>query len=76
VSELIGNVIVTVAIAASACYAVWNLGPRGWRERLRVRLARYVPALRLYSLGPSGPTGTASGGCPTCGNCGAPSKKG
>ena len=70
-SALSGKFVVAVAILASACYAAWNLGPRVWRERLRAKLARYIPALRLYSMGPAG-LKTNAGGCSTCGTCGTP----
>jgi len=68
-SVVIGNAIVIVAVAASTFYAVWRLGPRSLRERMRVRLARYIPMMRLY---PDFMRKGSAGGCSDCGTC-APS---
>ena len=54
-SELLANSIVIIAIAVSAGYAVWRLGPRKMRDALRARLN-----LRDSSSG---------SGCDACGGC-------
>jgi hypothetical protein len=65
-STWIANAIVVLAVFISACYAIWSLSPRTFRERLRVRLARYLPMLRLY---PNLKDAGSVGGCPGCGDC-------
>jgi hypothetical protein len=42
-SALLANSIVVIAIVASACYAVWRLGPRKMRDALRTRLRTALP---------------------------------
>ena len=76
-SAWISNSFVALAVLASAVYAAWFLAPKAWRERLRVRLARHIPMLRLYGhLGPQFASGrkpvAGLGGCPDCGTCEPP----
>jgi hypothetical protein len=66
-SDVLGNSIVVIAIAVSACYAVWRLGPRNMRDALRMRLRTALP--RVFGNLTDGSSGS---GCDACGGGCAP----
>jgi hypothetical protein len=61
-STILANSIVAIAIVASACYAVWRLGPRKMRDALRTRLRTALPRV-FGSLNDS----SSGSGCDACG---------
>jgi hypothetical protein len=63
-SAILANSIVVIAILASACYAVWRLGPRKMRDALRMRLRTTLPRV-FGNLKESSP----GSGCDACGGC-------
>ena len=65
-SDVIANAVVILAIALSACYAVWRLGPRKMRDSVRMRLRKALPAV-FGNLSDS--SGSA---CDACGSGCAP----
>ena len=65
-SGVLSNSIVIIAIVVSAGYAVWRLGPRKWRARLRTTLPRVFGNLSDTSSG---------GACDACGGGCAPTTK-
>ena len=65
-SDVIANAVVIIAIAVSACYAVWRLGPRKMRDGVRLRLRKALPGV-FGNLGDS--SGSA---CDACGGGCAP----
>jgi hypothetical protein len=67
-NEVLANSIVVIAIAMSACYAVWRLGPRKMHDALRTRLRTTLPSV-------FGNLSSSSGsGCDACAGC-APTTK-
>ena len=63
-SAVLANSIVVIAIVASACYAVWRLGPRKMRDALRTRLRTALPRV-FGNLNDS----SSGSGCDACGGC-------
>jgi hypothetical protein len=63
-SAILANSIVVIAILASACYAVWRLGPRKMRDALRMRLRTTLP--RVFGKLNESSSGS---GCDACGGC-------
>jgi hypothetical protein len=63
-SAILANSIVVIAILASACYAVWRLGPRKMRDTLRMRLRTTLP--RVFGNLKESSSGS---GCDACGGC-------
>jgi hypothetical protein len=63
-SAILANSIVVIAILASACYAVWRLGPRKMRDALRMRLRTTLP--RVFGNLKESSSGS---GCDACGGC-------
>ena len=63
-SAILTNSIVVIAIVASACYAVWRLGPRKMRDALRMRLRTALPSV-FGNLNDS----SSGSGCDACGGC-------
>jgi hypothetical protein len=61
-SSLLSNSIVVLAIAVSACYAVWRLGPRRMRDALRMRLHKALP-------GVVGASTASTASCDACEGC-------
>ncbi len=61
-SAILANSIVVIAIVASACYAVWRLGPRKMRDALRTRLRTALPRV-FGNLNDS----SSGSGCDACG---------
>jgi hypothetical protein len=66
-SAVLANSIVVIAIVASACYAVWRLGPRKMRDALRARLRTALPRM-FGNLNDS----SSASGCDACGGGCAP----
>ena len=66
-SAVLANSIVVIAIVASACYAVWRLGPRKMRDALRTRLRTALPRV-FGNLNDS----SSGSGCDACGGGCAP----
>jgi hypothetical protein len=64
-SAILANSIVVIAIVASACYAVWRLGPRKMRDALRTRLRTALPRV-FGNLNES----SSGSGCDACGGGG------
>ena len=64
-SAVLTNSIVVIAIVASACYAVWRLGPRKMRDALRTRFARRCRACSAISttVRPAAAAMHAAAGC-------------
>jgi hypothetical protein len=62
-NALISNLIVGIAIAASACYCVWRLGPSRLREALRRQLCKALP--RWFDA----PVSAPGNACDACGGC-------
>ncbi|HEU4652527.1 MAG TPA: hypothetical protein VFS47_00990 [Steroidobacteraceae bacterium] len=60
-SELLSNIVVIAAIAVSAAYATWRLGPRSLRQWLH---AKYC---QLFSI--DDPTQANLSACDVCGAC-------
>jgi hypothetical protein len=69
-SAILANSIVVIAIVASACYAVWRLGPRKMRDVLRTRLRTALP--RVFGNVDDNSSGS---GCDGCGGGCAPTTK-
>jgi hypothetical protein len=61
-SEDIANALVIIAIAVSACYAVWRLGPRKMRDGVRMRLRKALPRVFGNLSDSSGSACDACGG--------------
>ena len=68
-SAALSNFVVVIAIAVSACYCVWRLGPRRVRDAMRMRLHKVFPGL----FGQPGRMAPGSG-CDACGGCQAPTR--
>ena len=66
-NAILANSIVVIAILASACYAVWRLGPRKMRDALRMRLRATLP--RVFGNLDESSSGS---GCDACGGGCAP----
>ena len=58
-SDVLSTAIVVIAIAVSAAYAVWRLGPRKMRDALRMRFGKL-------------PDSSSGSGCDACGGGCAP----
>ena len=69
-SDLLANSLVVIAIAASAGYAVWRLGPRTMRDAVRMRLRKAMPSV-FGNLADS----SSGSGCDACGGGCAPAAK-
>jgi hypothetical protein len=61
-SDVIANTVVIIAIAVSACYAVWRLGPRKMRDSVRMRLRKTLPGVFGNLSDSSGSACDACGG--------------
>jgi hypothetical protein len=61
-SDLLSNILVILAVAASALYALWRLGPQALRKWLRAQYCRLL-SIEDRSQAPSS-------ACDTCGACG------
>jgi hypothetical protein len=64
-SAVISNSIVIIAIAVSAGYAVWRLGPRKMRDALRARLRTALPSVfgNMADNSSAGACDACGGGC-------------
>jgi hypothetical protein len=63
-SAILANSIVVIAILASACYAVWRLGPRKMRDALRMRLRTTLP--RVFGNLKESSSGSGRDACGGC----------
>jgi hypothetical protein len=74
-SHALDNLLVALALAASAGYAALSLGPKGWRLRLYGALAQGIDALpaalRLQGVARRlrAASQRAAGACGGCGDC-------
>jgi hypothetical protein len=76
-SIVLSNLLVIIAIAVSAGYAVWRLGPRKMREAVRGRLSKAMPSVfgNLSSSSSGGACDACGGGCAPTTNTTPPARK-